>query len=104
MKRAAVRAICFDLDNTLWEVEPVLMRAERILADWLECRYPQIPAAYAPAAAMTITSRIYGARGWPRRQYRRFIGQDTSAFFCLNHMSAIKVNDTARRYGGKTKF
>jgi putative hydrolase of the HAD superfamily len=47
----AVRAICFDLDNTLWEVEPVLHRAERILADWLERRYPRIPQRF-PAAAM----------------------------------------------------
>jgi FMN hydrolase / 5-amino-6-(5-phospho-D-ribitylamino)uracil phosphatase len=38
----AVRAICFDLDNTLWEIEPVLIRAERILADWLRTRYPRI--------------------------------------------------------------
>jgi 2-haloalkanoic acid dehalogenase type II len=37
-----VRAICFDLDNTLWDVEPVLLRAERILADWLRSRYPRI--------------------------------------------------------------
>ena len=36
MPLGAVSAICFDLDNTLWDVEPVLMRAERILADWLE--------------------------------------------------------------------
>jgi FMN hydrolase / 5-amino-6-(5-phospho-D-ribitylamino)uracil phosphatase len=37
-----VRAICFDLDNTLWDVGPVLLRAERILADWLRSRYPKI--------------------------------------------------------------
>jgi putative hydrolase of the HAD superfamily len=42
-----VRAICFDLDNTLWEVEPVLVRAERILADWLRARYPRIPERFS---------------------------------------------------------
>ena len=46
MNSGAVRAICFDLDNTLWEIEPVLMRAERILADWLRRRYPKIPRPF----------------------------------------------------------
>lgn len=45
MELGAVRAICFDLDNTLWEIEPVLLRAEGILADWLRDRYPRIPQA-----------------------------------------------------------
>ena len=43
MPLGAVRAICFDLDNTLWEIEPVLMRAERILADWLKLPIPAHP-------------------------------------------------------------
>lgn len=51
MPFGAVRAICFDLDNTLWEIEPVLLRAERILADWLRQRYPRIPERF-PAEAM----------------------------------------------------
>jgi FMN hydrolase / 5-amino-6-(5-phospho-D-ribitylamino)uracil phosphatase len=42
MISGALHAICFDLDNTLWDVEPVLMRAERILADWLRSRYPRM--------------------------------------------------------------
>jgi putative hydrolase of the HAD superfamily len=49
MPTGAVRAICFDLDNTLWEIEPVLNRAERILTDWLERRYPRIPERFTRA-------------------------------------------------------
>ena len=45
----AIRAICFDLDNTLWEVGPVLERAERILADWMASRYPLFPQRFSPA-------------------------------------------------------
>jgi 2-haloalkanoic acid dehalogenase type II len=44
-----VRAICFDLDNTLWAIEPVLERAERILADWMRTRYPRLPERFSPA-------------------------------------------------------
>ena len=37
-----VRAIAFDLDNTLWDVEPVLMRAEARLRTWLQEHCPRI--------------------------------------------------------------
>jgi FMN hydrolase / 5-amino-6-(5-phospho-D-ribitylamino)uracil phosphatase len=37
-----VRAIAFDLDNTLWDVEPVLRRAETILWEWLQGNCPRI--------------------------------------------------------------
>jgi putative hydrolase of the HAD superfamily len=37
-----VRAIAFDLDNTLWDVEPVLARAENCLRSWLEQHCPRI--------------------------------------------------------------
>lgn len=39
-----VRAIAFDLDNTLWDVEPVLARAEARLFDWLNTHCPRITA------------------------------------------------------------
>ena len=40
----AVRAVAFDLDNTLWDVAPVLQRAEARLFAWLEERCPRITA------------------------------------------------------------
>lgn len=38
-----VRAVCFDLDNTLWDAEPVIARAETQLFNWLRTHYPKIP-------------------------------------------------------------
>ena len=35
-----IRVIAFDLDDTLWEVGPVITRAESILANWLEKEVP----------------------------------------------------------------
>jgi 2-haloalkanoic acid dehalogenase type II len=58
MPLRAVRAICFDLDNTLWEVGPVLARAERILADWLERRYPRIPARFPLGEFLAMRARL----------------------------------------------
>src|SRR5882672_8450606 len=58
MNPGAVRAICFDLDNTLWEIEPVLARAERILADWLRARYPKIPLAFPPDEILKMRAAL----------------------------------------------
>ncbi len=38
-----LQAVAFDLDNTLWEVEPVIARAELRLFDWLLEHCPRIP-------------------------------------------------------------
>lgn len=39
-----LRAICFDLDNTLWDVWPVIRRAEQAMYDFLALRYPRVVA------------------------------------------------------------
>lgn len=38
-----IRAIAFDLDNTLWEIESVLVRAEQRWIEWLRENCPRIP-------------------------------------------------------------
>jgi 2-haloalkanoic acid dehalogenase type II len=38
-----VRAVAFDLDNTLWDVAPVIERAEVRLHEWLHEHCPRIP-------------------------------------------------------------
>jgi len=58
MPNGAIRAICFDLDNTLWEIEPVLERAERILADWLGRRYPRIPERFTSAEMFEVRAAL----------------------------------------------
>ncbi|MGH8258421.1 MAG: HAD family hydrolase [Steroidobacteraceae bacterium] len=40
---APIRAVAFDLDNTLWDVEPVIERAERLVIEWLHEHCPRIP-------------------------------------------------------------
>lgn len=35
-------ALAFDLDNTLWDIEPVMVRAESALHDWLARHYPLV--------------------------------------------------------------
>ncbi len=56
--RAQPRAICFDLDNTLWDVTPVIERAEAELQAWLEQHYPAIPARYSLDAMRAHRQRL----------------------------------------------
>ena len=41
-----IRALTFDLDDTLWDNRPVLMAAEQTLYDWLCRHYPRIRLRY----------------------------------------------------------
>lgn len=67
MAFGAIRAICFDLDNTLWEIEPVLLRAEGILTDWLRLRYPRIPERFTAEEMLTMRAAL--ARDEPHRAH-----------------------------------
>ena len=46
----AIQAICFDLDNTLWDSAVVIGRAEQRLQAWLETHYPRLPQAFSTEA------------------------------------------------------
>jgi len=45
----AIKLVTFDLDNTLWDNNPVLLRAEQACYDYLQQHAPQIPARYSLA-------------------------------------------------------
>jgi 2-haloalkanoic acid dehalogenase type II len=58
---AQVRAVAFDLDNTLWDVDPVLARAEEQWLQWLRENCPRIPERLSlddmRAARMQLAAR-----------------------------------------------
>lgn len=45
---AHIRAVSFDLDDTLWDCEPVIIQAEHILYQWFEEFTPRICQSYTP--------------------------------------------------------
>jgi putative hydrolase of the HAD superfamily len=65
--RSKIRAIAFDLDNTLWDIEPVIARAESRLYEWLQEHCPRIPAAYSLDAMRDERTRI--AREEPHKAH-----------------------------------
>ena len=62
-----VRAICFDLDNTLWDVWPVIMRAEQKMYDFLAQRYPRVVASMT--LEMMRTARQETADAHPQMRH-----------------------------------
>ena len=59
-----VRAICFDLDNTLWDVWPVIVRAEQRMYDFLAQRYPRVVASMT--VEMMRAAREQTAAAYPQ--------------------------------------
>ena len=51
-----IRVIAFDLDDTLWNVGPVIIRAESILANWLEKEIPGY--SHEPSKLMPIRETL----------------------------------------------
>ena len=57
-----IKAITFDLDDTLWEVWPVVERAEQLLHDWLAARYPRMTEQFTPLELRDLSSEVVAAR------------------------------------------
>ena len=58
-----IRAICLDLDDTLWPVWPVIERAERVLHSWLVEHAPMAAALFSsPYALREIREEMAASR------------------------------------------
>ena len=48
--REPLRALLFDLDDTLWPITPVIERAETLMFEWLEAHVPRVTEHYTIAS------------------------------------------------------
>jgi putative hydrolase of the HAD superfamily len=55
-----IRAITLDLDDTLWDITPVIRRAEDELWRWLSTHYPRIPQSVSPDDLQAIRLQVFG--------------------------------------------
>jgi putative hydrolase of the HAD superfamily len=53
-----IRAITLDLDDTLWEIHPVIRRAEKRLYEWLAENFPRITEMHTPADLREIRAQV----------------------------------------------
>lgn len=75
-----IRAITLDLDDTLWEIAPVIQRAEAELWRWLERHCPAIAEKFSAEAAREIREQII-LEHWDRTHDFRFLRK-----MALRHM------------------
>ncbi|GAA0836061.1 MULTISPECIES: HAD family hydrolase [Marinomonas] len=52
------KVVAFDLDNTLWDVDPVIVRAEYAMESWFEERFPGFDARYPFAVRQEIRKAL----------------------------------------------
>jgi putative hydrolase of the HAD superfamily len=57
-----LRLITFDLDDTLWDLRPVLVQAEQELALWARERCPELGERFDRAALMALRLELMAAR------------------------------------------
>ena len=53
-----IRTITIDLDDTLWEILPVIKRAEGCLYGWLQENYPRITEMYEPTDLREVRTQV----------------------------------------------
>jgi putative hydrolase of the HAD superfamily len=74
--------ICLDLDDTLWELGPVITRAEQGLHAWLRQHYPRVAERYSIADIAALRAelgracpRAHDLGALRRETYRRMAGE-----------------------------
>jgi putative hydrolase of the HAD superfamily len=67
-----IRAITLDLDNTLWAIDPVIKRAERLLWEWLTDNYPRIPAQFSAEGLLEVRESVMEEH-WQKSHDFRFL-------------------------------
>lgn len=53
-----VRAVCLDLDDTLWPVEPAIARAEAAMMDWLARHCPRVLERHDAASIRRLRAEV----------------------------------------------
>ena len=53
-----IRTITLDLDDTLWEIHPVIRRAERVLREWMAEHYPRVVDRFAREDVMKLRKEV----------------------------------------------
>jgi 2-haloalkanoic acid dehalogenase type II len=76
-----IRAITLDLDDTLWAIGPVIMRAEEKLWSWLSEHFPMITETYTPEEAYALREQVM-QKHWDQSHDFRFLRKTV-----LEHMA-----------------
>jgi putative hydrolase of the HAD superfamily len=54
----SIKLITFDLDNTLWDAEPVLYKAEAAMRNWMTSQYPELALPLSKSQMMALKTKV----------------------------------------------
>ena len=63
----APTVLSFDLDDTLWEVEPVMLAAEKAMLSWLDRHHPELMRGRTPESLRAMRASL--AARFPERSH-----------------------------------
>lgn len=78
-----IRIVTFDLDDTLWDIEPVLLRAERQTFDWLSARCPEMARRFTIEGLRELKQQLVDMR--PELEHRISAARIESITEALRH-------------------
>lgn len=81
-----IRAVTFDLDDTLWPIEPVIVAAERALWTWLEEHCPRVATDVGRDGLMDLREQVLAER------------PEVAHDFSAQRLESLKRALTAARY------
>lgn len=58
----AIKLLTFDLDNTLWDVETIVLRAEKVMRSWIRDNHPEFSATFDFAAFAVLREAVLRER------------------------------------------
>ena len=97
-----VKAITIDLDDTLWAVGPVIVRAEQRLKEWYREHYPRIPEQFTRESAYELRVQVFEEHAdraydltFIRREVIRRMGE-AAGYASIDVDAAFAVFDEAR--------
>ena len=88
------RAICFDLDDTFWAVQPVLHRAESRMRAFLEAEHPEFAACLAPDDVLE-TRRALAAEHPDRAHDMTWLRTEALRRLAVRHGHEATIGDRA---------
>ncbi len=53
-----IKLITFDLDNTLWHTDPVIVRAEQTLWSWIQTQYPHVAEQFTLDSLQALKAEV----------------------------------------------
>lgn len=89
-----IRVITMDLDDTLWDVMPVILRAEAALEAWLAEHFPRIPERFPRDRAVELRAEIV-TRHADRAHDLTFLRKQTIAAMATESGYDAAISDPA---------